>query len=358
MQVPTCAADVTAEWLTAALRERELISGEVAAVSFEVVGQGVGLMAELARLHVTYAGKETLPATIIAKTAARNQNRDVARLLDFYRREVNFYNRIGQACPFRVPISYYGAVDEDSYDFILLLEDLGDVAPNDQITGSTEQEAYEKVASIAKLHARFWNKTEDADSSWMYDTHSKDELVKLRDFLYQPAVEPTIEKFAEFFDETSRKLVREVGERYAEATRNMSSHYTFIHGDFRQDNFIYRKGDNDAVVMDWQISGKGHPIFDFTYFVCQSLQVDLRREIERELLMHYLETLRAEGVEDYDMATAWHDYRQLTLFCLVYPIVVCGTLDTANDRGRALAECMLERNLEVISDLDADQLLD
>lgn len=351
------AGDASAAWLTEVLRERGLLKSEVTSVEHEAIGEGVGLMAALARLRLTYSGDEDLPDTMVVKTGAMNDNRGVAQLLDFYNREVNFYNNIGSSCPFRVPASYYGNVDDSTYDFVLLLEDLGDVSPVDQITGASETEAYDKVGKIARLHAKYWNKVDNDEFDWMYDLQSPDELAKLRDYLYLPALEPCIEKFSDHLNESSIALLRKVGRQFVEMMDPLSSNYTFCHGDFRQDNFIYRKNDGDVVVMDWQISGKAYPLFDFAYFVCQSLQVDLRREIERELMMHYLETLREEGVKGYDMETAWSDYRVLCLFCLVYPVTVCGTLDLANDRGRALAECMLDRNLAVIADLDCADLL-
>lgn len=90
------------------------------------------------------------------------------------------------------------------------------------------------------------------------------------------------------------------------------------------------------------------------YLVCQSLCTDLRRELERPLLQAYVKELKTAGVADYDFDQAWQDYR---LFCLIYPITVCGSLDLANPRGRALAECMLDRNLRVIEDLGCAELL-
>ncbi|MBT3710956.1 MAG: aminoglycoside phosphotransferase, partial [Gammaproteobacteria bacterium] len=63
------------------------------------------------------------------------------------------------------------------------------------------------------------------------------------------------------------------------------------------------------------------------------------------------------GVTDYSFEQCWSDYRRMVLGCLIYPITVCGTLDLANERGQALAECMLERNLSAISDLGSAELL-
>ncbi|MDZ7684460.1 MAG: hypothetical protein U5O39_05195 [Gammaproteobacteria bacterium] len=176
--VPTRASEMTAPWLSEVLTRRGLLRSEVTAVECETIGEGVGLMADLSRLRLTYAGKEELPATMVAKTAASSENRAVAQLLDFYNREVNFYNQIGQQCPMRVPLSYYGNVNDDTYDLALLLEDLGDVSPIDQITGATEAEAYDKVSQIAKLHAMFWNRVDEDEFDWMYDIQGPEELVK------------------------------------------------------------------------------------------------------------------------------------------------------------------------------------
>lgn len=351
------AGEVSPEWLTRVLRQSGKLKSSVIGVRHETVGAGVGLMAELARLDIDYAEPEALPATMIAKCAARNENRGVAQLLDFYNRETNFYNRLAATCPFRVPDSYYGAVDQESYDFVLLMEDLGDVSPNDQIVGSTEAEAFDKIEKIAKLHARYWDKVKAPEYEWMYDVMSPEEATKLRNLVYVPSLEPAIQNFAAHFSDESRRVCREVGERYVELLSQVSPAYTFIHGDYRQDNFIYQGGGGDAVIMDWQISGTGFGVFDVTYFICQSLQVDLRREIEMPLLELYVARLKEYGVPDYEFTNAWRDYRLLILFCLIYPITVCGGLDLGNERGRALAECMLERNLAAVEDLDCAELL-
>ena len=349
--------EITAVWLTEALKQAGRLDTRVEKVSIQPIGAGVGLMGELARLSIEYAGSETLPRTMVAKCATRTESRAVAQVLDFYKREVNFYNRLAHECPFRVPETYFGAVDEDTHDFVLLMEDLGDVAPNDQIAGSSPEEALQKVVAIAKLHARYWERIREPQYGWMYDSMSPESGGLLRDRVYAPSLGPALDKFVDHFPGTARDLCGRVGEQFVEILGKVSPAYTFVHGDYRQDNFIYRSGDRASVVMDWQISGAGHGIFDVAYFICQSLRPDLRRTLERPLLEAYCAQLRAEGVADYDFATAWDDYRLLCLYCLIYPITVCGSLDLANPRGRALAECMLERNLSVIDDLGCADLL-
>ena len=355
IEVPTSTASITADWLTRALKSNGHLAGTVTDVVLEPIGAGVGLMAELGRLRLTYAGDEDLPDTMIAKCAAQNENIQVAQVLDFYNREVNFYNRVGSDCLLNVPDSYYGDVNQETYNQILLMEDLGDVSPRDQIVGASAEEAESAVNRIAAMYARYWNKVGDA--TWMYDFMSVPEAEKLRSMVYMPALEPAIEKFGSFFDATSKDLVRRVGANYQHVwVDQLTPNETFIHGDYRQDNMLYQGDSLDAKVMDWQISGRGKGIFDVTYFMCQSLPSSLRKDVEQDLLKGYVKRLNDAGVA-YTFDQCWHDYRVLLLGCLIYPITVCGTLDTANERGRLLGECMLERNLTAIDELGCGEFV-
>ncbi len=350
--------EITPDWLTQALKQNNVISSSVSKVEIEPIGAGVGLMAELCRLKLTYAANETAPSTMIAKCAARNENLEVAKILDFYNRETNFYNNIGSDCPLKVPESYFGAVNQDTYDCVILMEDLGDVSPRDQLVGASKEEAFSAIGNIARMHAKWWQLVDNPRSAWMFPMMSPTEAVRLKELIYLPALEPALEKFSNFFSEEMKLLCRTVGRRYDEFwAESVTPVETFVHGDYRQDNMIYKNGSLDAIVMDWQISGRGYGIFDVTYFMCQSMGVALRREIESELLEFYVARLIEAGVKNYTLDQCWQDYKYMILGCLVYPITVCGTLDTANERGRALGEAMLERNLTAIDELGCQKLV-
>ena len=68
------------------------------AVEAEVVGAGVGLLGQLARLTPTYDRPETgAPATVIGKfPAVAPENREVCRQYGIYEREVGFYEQIAE----------------------------------------------------------------------------------------------------------------------------------------------------------------------------------------------------------------------------------------------------------------------
>lgn len=355
INVPASTQDITIDWLNRALKEAGCLSGSIIELELETIGEGVGLMGELARCHLVYDGPESLPGTIIAKCAAQNENREVAKLLDFYNREINFYNHIGQDCPMRVPQSYYGAVNQDTYDCVVLMEDLGGASSRDQLLGASTEEVYSAIREVAKLHACWWGKADL--SSWMYDMMSVEEGRRLQTLIYQPAVEPAIEKFDHLLDAKTKAILRKVGEKFPEFwVKNLSPAETFLHGDYRQDNMLYPAGESDAIVMDWQISGRGKPAFDIAYFMCQSVPSEIRADIEQDLLSFYSAQLAELGV-DYPSQQCFEDYRRLVLGCLVYPVTVCGSLDVSNERGKALGESMMMRNLAAIEDLGATALV-
>lgn len=352
--VPASTHSITAEWLTTALGESGKLQGSVSGVRLEPIGEGIGLMGELARLHLDYDGDASLPDTIVAKCAAQNDNRQVAQVLDFYNREADFYNRIANECPLRVPDSYYADVNQESYDCVLLMQDLGDVSPRDQLIGASEEDVYSAISNVADMHACWWGATENSQS-WMYDMMSADEAVKLRDVLYQPALEPAISNFDYLLDEDAKKVLRQVGQSFS-AFWSFKGVDTFVHGDYRQDNMLYTSDDEKPYIMDWQISGRGKPVFDIAYFMCQSITSELRVRIEQDVLKFYVSKLKDHGIE-YAIDECLADYRRIILGCLVYPVTVCGTLDLANERGKALGEAMMSRNLAAISDLDCRALI-
>lgn len=77
---PTSPAEITTDWLG------QVLGQPVADFRIEPIGEGIGIMACLARVHLTYADPGTAsaagaPPTAVFKYAARNeQNRQVAVL--------------------------------------------------------------------------------------------------------------------------------------------------------------------------------------------------------------------------------------------------------------------------------------
>jgi hypothetical protein len=110
-------------------------------------------------------------------------------------------------------------------------------------------------------------------------------------------------------------------------------------------------------VIDWQICARGRGVFDVAYLLSQSAPPALRQAEEMRLLQTYHRALLDHGVQGYTFEECLLDYRRSILFALVYPVIVCGSLDLANARGHQLATVVLERSVAAILDLHAAELL-
>ena len=70
---------------------------------YEVIGEGVGVLGQLARVRLQYDKPEAgAPDTLVGKfPAAAQENRDLANLFRFYEREVRFYQQIADEVELR-----------------------------------------------------------------------------------------------------------------------------------------------------------------------------------------------------------------------------------------------------------------
>ena len=96
LPIPETLNEITADWLTLALRQRRVISEETTVLgrTFEVFGVGEGFAGELARIQLTYEGGSG-PATVIAKIPTSvTDNRNGSEMLGVYERELRLYEQI------------------------------------------------------------------------------------------------------------------------------------------------------------------------------------------------------------------------------------------------------------------------
>lgn len=84
VQIPRTMRDVTAPWLTSALRASGFMStGSVDAISVEPFAAGFGLMSQVARLDVVYAADAAgdVPPKLVVKLAAQQGSNGCASLM-------------------------------------------------------------------------------------------------------------------------------------------------------------------------------------------------------------------------------------------------------------------------------------
>lgn len=328
----------------------------IVAVTQTPMGEGVGLMSSIARATLTLADGSERP--VVFKYVAETQNAEIAKGLNYYANELNFYQHLAESCPIAVPESLFAFLEPDSQDFLLVLEDLRDAPPGDQLQGCDRALMSRAFQRAAQLHARHWGQL--AQYPWMRYHSTPDSNLFRRDAIYLPSIEPTLAQFGHLFSGTLEQTVRQIGEHFVEIFElAMAGPQTFIHGDYRIDNMLLpvTNDGTDIVAVDWQNSGGGKGPHDIAYFSAQSCGPELRGEAERVELRGYYDTLTGAGVTSYSFEECLRDYRLNLMATMITPVAVCGTLDTGNARGVELGRTMLARSLAALESMECDALL-
>lgn len=362
LPIPATMDEVDSPWLTAALRAAGVISEAAVTASPRVtIGQGVGILGELARVTLEYDRAEPgAPKTLIAKIPTADPGgRGVAQMLGFYEKEARFYTELYDHVGVRTARGYYTACDVENVKYIILMEDLSALELGDQVKGATAEECERLIGEVAKLHIKWWQTPELDALDWVPAGNS--DVIKLAAVAYAQAIQPFLANFGEHLTGEERDMAL----RYMHRMNPMqdafaSAPLTLCHGDLRLDNVFWGSADGSSPVtlVDWQIAIKARGPYDIGYFMSQSVDPGVRASIEERLVREYHRRLVDGGVKGYSFDDCWEDYRISTMFCLTYPVVACGSIDLANERGVDLGTRMLKRSLSAIGDLKAADVLD
>ena len=337
---PFTPEQVTDEWLSGAL------GYQVNAHELELLGEGGGLMGLVTRLHID---AESGPKTIIAKFPARvEDNRFVANTYNMYQRECNYYTLVAPHVPLRSPECYYAKFEPETCNFVLLLEDLLGYRIGDQVAGCTLEEAHQIVEAIATLHRNTWQP--DIKDILRHDEpYQRDGMIGG----YQVGWPNILKNFSHLCDEQFIKDGAKLPDHVNSLLDQIHDGPLVIsHGDIRLDNVFF--ADDSIALVDYQAVSKASPEHDLAYFVTQSLSDDLRNAEDWVAVYHG--HLTSEGI-DYSLDISRHRYRLCALYFLCYAVVIAGTLDTANERGRQLADNILGNSIRSLRELNAFELI-
>lgn len=357
-KLPAGPTELTADWLTGALRETGVISdASVTGLDYEIIGEGVGVLGQLARFNLTYDKSEDgAPNSLVGKfPAATQENRDLANLFRFYEREVRFYEQIADEVELRTPRRYYSHFDDETNDFMLLMEDLGSARCGNQVEGCARHEAATTILNMAPFHATWWNKVDTPRLDWI--PYGNDPINHFAESSYNDGWENFTRNFGDRLSPRAMSIAERLRTKIIAIENAFASPpRTIVHGDLRYDNLFFG-ADGEMAVADWQIVLRARGPYDVAYFLSQSVNPEDRRAIEMDILRRYHEILLERGVTGYSFDQCLDDYRMSAMFCLVYPVVAGGNLDLANERGVELVSAMLGRSLATILDLDCDEMI-
>ncbi len=354
--LPTTTSEITAAWMTDALRGSATIGADVTvdSVILDPAGAGVGFMGEVAKVGLVYGDDAAgAPATVVAKFPTSSPEiRAMMHPTRIYEREHRFYRELADQTPLRTPDVYHvtcePAAEAADERYMMLMEDLSSLTLGDQVTGVTPVQARAALVGLAAHHARFWNGVglEAADfipvingplnqaGSPIYDA-------SLPGFMaaFGHSIKPELANFVADYATTRPQILDDLA----------AMPHTLVHFDFRADNLFFEP-DGSVVVIDWQAISQGGGAADVGYFVSQNLSTEDRRTHEDELLHAYHDALVANGVEGYDYDTLLSDYRVGISCGWMIPVLAVGSLDFTSDRAVALWTAVIERTQSALID--------
>jgi aminoglycoside/choline kinase family phosphotransferase len=340
LTLPPMPSGLSPEWLTSCLTASGITGGaRVVAAERSSVGEGVGMMSELSRLRLTWSeSRPDLPASLIAKYASTNPvNRAAANGFHVYEREVRFFLEVDTRTTMRTPRCYFARLEPDNY--LLLMEDLGEYRIGSQAAGAGREDTELAIDQLARLHAPFWERTQDLD--WVPHIHGSYHAEGLV-MMATNGWDPMVRHFGAHIPESVRAGRDAVLAAIPAMQAQMNvKPITLVHGDFRMDNVLFgqKTGQDPIVILDWQGPLKAKSIVDVAVLLGQNTHTDVRRTHERALIERYVSGLASLGVQ-YPFESAWEDYLDALLYQWCYCATITGSLDGSNPASAAwMAQC-------------------
>jgi len=347
--VVEAADQLTPGWFAAVLGT----AGSPAAVD-RVTAEEVGTGQMSVTLRVRLEARGGRSSTVITKLARPEiASGPLARAA--YAKEIAFYTELAPRLPVRTPRCHHAAIAADASAFTLVLDDLADSQPGDQIVGCPVPAAEAAVVNLAALHGPTWCDDEIAGRPWLSTDPS----------LSAEALAPLLEAAADQFGDRFAGELTVEERAVLEASREVlapwmiapAATFAVVHGDYRLDNLLFPLDDPGKVAaVDWQTVGIAQPGRDLAYFLGTCLSIDDRRRHEHELVALYHRHLAAHGVDDYPLDQCMDDYRAGMLHGPL--IILLGRFTaTTTERGDAMFLAMWRRCSAAIGELGTLDLL-
>jgi aminoglycoside phosphotransferase (APT) family kinase protein len=317
LPLPITVPAVDAAWLTAALSQRQ---PGVRVLESHVVNVIYGTSTKIrVALRYNEVGQQAqLPSTLIVKGGFEEHSPAFGFM---YRSEMHCYRDLLPQLDMPAPRCYFAGEDPDTYQAIVIMEDLQARGVRFLSAQTPLDYAQETrfLDAMARFHAQWWNRPEfepRGSLDWVmtpFDEFSREYQSRYLQadvwdtYMAKPrgAATPRILH--------DRERMQRALDRLAEF--HIGSPLTLVHGDTHLGN-LYTEGDGTPGFLDMQV--RRSPWYqDVAYHMTCALDVVDRRRWEQALLSYYLSRLSAYGVIDppsFDQA--WESYRRELVYGL------------------------------------------
>ena len=345
--VPAGPSDITPAWLEHALAPR-YPGVRVGAVEVVEVRQVTNTHAFL---RLDYEDARGAPNRMFCKMLPLEPGRRIGLAASLMGpKEVFFYSRLAPHLALRVPDVYVARHDPDDESFVLLMEDLGvsGCRVSDGTWGITADSAATALEDLAALHVRFEDPQRRlSEVPWapMAQDVPPYGMAPLRYGLdhHRDRMSDTFAQVAEIYIADPLALKR--------LWSNGPGPATVVHGDTHIGN-LFDDGGRTGF-LDWGVINVTTPLRDASYFITMAMQIEDRRDHERDLLRHYLAARETLGGASIGWDEAWEAHRLHALYCVVAACQIVTFPADAPPARQVFANAFLARAEAAISELDS-----
>jgi hypothetical protein len=393
--IPEHLTELTPEWLTETLIANGSIHAERRIVDTRatMLGEGEGFLGDIVRLDLILDApcEQSLDSLIVK--IPKHANRAFGEMLGAYEREILFYQEMAPDLPTRTPEIYYGALDRDAGSekqgeilrvldklplwlnrsvaglglwvagrkrrrYLLLMEDLRDIAPGDQIKGASLADTESVIRAIARTHAQYWNSPKLEDRFWLI---SMGISARMRHGMFRSSLGEFRERFSQLFAQGMDRPIDWLVSHGSDLTRALvaDAPETLLHSDLRLDNVFFPSTSTDEpVIIDWQLVQRGPGIYDVGYLISCALDPATSEADVTGLLEAYRDALAEHGVTDYPFEALERDYKR-SMLAILQTLSTTGQVDMGegDDRGVALIDLWIERLFARLKHIDPTTVL-
>ena len=348
--IPKNINEVSTSWLS------QILEAEVTRAQPMQIGQGIGLLGDIFRVELEYAPAiiEKPESVVVKLPSSFEENRKQGLDLGMFEAEVRFYNELVQKSTVGIPEVYFADIKQGTADFVVVMEDLSHLSMVDQSEGMNVEQATAAVQILANVHATWWDRVKVTELEWIPSMVGP--RIEFVDQMLTQVYPVFAKEFEQYLPEGGLEIYELFAGNYLKLTTEIASRspWTLAHQDYRVENLMFGpSGSGQVVVLDWQGIGRGPGAYDLAYILGGSMETDLRRRHETQLVSAYFEGLVENGVTNYSAEQLSEDYAHAHLLGgLATSTVTGGSMDLSNERGLKLLATMSNRHAAAALDHD------
>lgn len=300
------------------------------------------------RIKVNYSNSTTLPRYWFIKLPSLSwRARAITALPRLLHTEVRFYNELAGSTPVKKPTALLAK--SSFYQGSTLV--LNDITEQDGIPGLasdtlTAEQAQLIIEQLASLHAQFWGETDNNPKyNWLSGP-----VRQLEDLLGSALAVPLMKRGLEKASDIVKPTLHQPAIQYAHQRRKTmrflaQGAQTIVHHDCHPGNLFWQN--NKPGLLDWQMVRTGEGISDIAYFLATSLDSDIRKANEYQLINHYINELSKKGISNLNPKYIHQRYQAH----LIYPLeAMLVTLAVGDMMDLAANKTLIKRAASAVED--------